>query len=133
MAPYHVDGGRLFYAGGRSCQDQKHNRNSYKERWPIRNCLHYVFSVRLSVHVRWRLLLPGVTTVAQMDDAAVAQVLSIQPLKGSMEAQCTREHLIFPSRICCYCNVIVSGAVAERMKLWAFRYCSSYDGIYLSN
>ena len=65
--------------------------------------------------------LSGVTTVAQMDDAAVAQVLSDSASEGFDGGSVYSEHLIsFSSGVCCYCNVYCIWAVAERMKLWAF-------------
>lgn len=66
--------------------------------------------------------LSGVTTVAQMDDAAVAQVLADSAEAGfdGDAVYSGASDFFFQVVFVATCMSIVSGAVAERMKLWAF-------------
>ncbi|WP_116366986.1 ammonium transporter [Parahaliea mediterranea] len=66
--------------------------------------------------------LSGVTTVAQMDDAAVAQVLadSAEAGFGGDSVYSGASDFFFQVVFVATAMSIVSGAVAERMKLWAF-------------
>jgi ammonium transporter, Amt family len=66
--------------------------------------------------------LSGVTTVAQMDDAAVAQVLvdSAEAGFGGDAVYSGASDFFFQVVFVATAMSIVSGAVAERMKLWAF-------------
>ena len=66
--------------------------------------------------------LSGITTVAQMDDAAVAQVLadSADAGFGGDSVYAGASDFFFQVVFVATAMSIVSGAVAERMKLWAF-------------
>ncbi|GAB3273387.1 ammonium transporter [Parahaliea aestuarii] len=66
--------------------------------------------------------LSGVTTVAQMDDAAIAQVLadSAENGFGGDSVYSGASDFFFQVVFVATAMSIVSGAVAERMKLWAF-------------
>ncbi|MEQ8691633.1 MAG: ammonium transporter [Pseudomonadales bacterium] len=66
--------------------------------------------------------LSGVTTVAQMDDAAIAQVLvdSAEAGFGGDSVYSGASDFFFQVVFVATAMSIVSGAVAERMKLWAF-------------
>ena len=66
--------------------------------------------------------LSGVTTVAQMDDAAVAQVLSDSAAEGfdGGSVYSGASDFFFQVVFVATAMSIVSGAVAERMKLWSF-------------
>lgn len=66
--------------------------------------------------------LSGVTTVAQMDDAAVAGVLAASAEAGfdGDSVYSGASDFFFQVVFVATCMSIVSGAVAERMKLWAF-------------
>ncbi|MFK7865733.1 MAG: ammonium transporter [Pseudohongiellaceae bacterium] len=66
--------------------------------------------------------LSGVTTVSQMDDAAVAQVLadSAEAGFGGDSVYSGASDFFFQVVFVATAMSIVSGAVAERMKLWAF-------------
>lgn len=66
--------------------------------------------------------LSGITTVAQMDDAAVAQVLkdSAEAGFGGDSVYSGASDFFFQVVFVATAMSIVSGAVAERMKLWSF-------------
>jgi Amt family ammonium transporter len=66
--------------------------------------------------------LSGVTTVAQMDDAAVAQVLadSAEAGFGGDAVYSGASDFFFQVVFVATAMSVISGAVAERMKLWAF-------------
>lgn len=66
--------------------------------------------------------LSGITTVAQMDDAAVSQVLadSAEAGFGGDAVYSGASDFFFQVVFVATAMSIVSGAVAERMKLWAF-------------
>lgn len=66
--------------------------------------------------------LSGVTTVAQMDDAAIAQVLADSAEAGfdGDSVYAGASDFFFQVVFVATAMSIVSGAVAERMKLWAF-------------
>lgn len=68
------------------------------------------------------LFLSGVTTVAQMDDAAIAQVLADSAEAGfdGDSVYSGASDFFFQVVFVATAMSIVSGAVAERMKLWAF-------------
>ena len=66
--------------------------------------------------------LSGVTTVAQMDDAAIAQVLA-ESAEAGFDGDAVysgASDFFFQVVFVATAMSIVSGAVAERMKLWAF-------------
>ncbi|MEQ8803292.1 MAG: ammonium transporter, partial [Haliea sp.] len=67
-------------------------------------------------------LLSGVTTVAQMDEAAVAAVLADSAAAGfdGDSVYSGASDFFFQVVFVATAMSIVSGAVAERMKLWAF-------------
>jgi Amt family ammonium transporter len=66
--------------------------------------------------------LSGVTTVAQMDEAAIAGVLAASAENGfdGDSVYSGASDFFFQVVFVATCMSIVSGAVAERMKLWAF-------------
>ena len=66
--------------------------------------------------------LSGVTTVAQMDEAAIAAVLAESAEAGfdGDSVYSGASDFFFQVVFVATCMSIVSGAVAERMKLWAF-------------
>jgi Amt family ammonium transporter len=68
------------------------------------------------------IFLSGVTTVAQMDDAAIAQVLADSAEAGfdGDSVYSGASDFFFQVVFVATAMSIVSGAVAERMKLWAF-------------
>ncbi len=68
------------------------------------------------------ILLSGITTVAQMDDAAVAEVLVESATNGfgGDSVYSGASDFFFQVVFVATAMSIVSGAVAERMKLWAF-------------
>jgi len=68
------------------------------------------------------ILLSGITTVAEMDDAAVAQVLvdSAEAGFGGDAVYSGASDFFFQVVFVATAMSVISGAVAERMKLWAF-------------
>ena len=98
---------------------QEYHRNPDQERGAVCRGLHDVYDMRLSFHVRWRLFLSGIETVTGLDvDAALAT--SAENGFGGDAVYAGASDFFFQAVFVAATMSIISGAVAERMKLWAF-------------